>query len=172
MQPILGAALLIVGIVVAIFAVIALSRPNGQRSEGGARQTAAEQSLAGTPTPSNTSEDSSDSSSDDASGAASDDNPDAAGDVRASVLILNNTDIQGLAARAAEELRAAGWTVTGTDNYDNSIRSTAAYYDPSDPVNESAAHQLEKQFPWIERVVPRFAELPDSPIVLVVNAAF
>jgi hypothetical protein len=88
------------------------------------------------------------------------------------VVILNNTTITGLAARASAELQAAGWTVTDTRNYQNNIASTAAYYDPADPVSEQAARDLANQFPWILRVVPRFAQLPVSPIVLILNGDF
>lgn len=153
-QPILGAALLIAGLIVGVIAVVALTQPSGQRSTTGTRQTG--------------------SSDDTVAASASPTAPATSGgaSARAAVIVLNNTSIQGLASTAGADLSAAGWTVTATDNYTNDIESTAAYYDPSDPANQSAATQLQREFPWIERVVPRFAELPASPIVLVLTAAY
>lgn len=152
-QPILGAILLIAGLIVGIIAVVALTQPSGQRSPTGTRQTGSvEDTGAATSAPTTPG----------TSGAAA----------RASVVVLNNTTVQGLAGTAGADLTAAGWTVTATDNYTNNIESTAAYYDPSDPANQAAATQLQKEFPWIVRVVPRFAELPASPIVLVLTAAY
>lgn len=153
-QPILGAALLIAGLIVGVIAIIALSDPSGQRSTTGTRQTGSSDD---TPAP----------PSSPAAPATS-----AATAARAAVVVLNNTTIPGLAGRAGADLTAAGWTVTSTSNYSNNIVSTAAYYDPSDPANQVAATQLQREFPFIVRVVPRFAELPPSPIVLILTAGY
>ena len=145
--------LLIAGLIIGVIAVVALNQPSGQRSTTGTRQTGStDDTGAATSAPANPS-----------TGAAA---------ARASVVVLNNTTVQGLASTAGADLTAAGWTVTATDNYTNNIESTAAYYDPSDPANQAAATQLQKEFPWIVRVVPRFADLPPSPIVLVLTAAY
>lgn len=150
-QPILGAVLLIAGLIIGVIAVVALTQPSGQRSSTGTRQAGGATSAAPTDTATTA-----------ATGAPA----------RASVVVLNNTSVQGLASTAGADLAAAGWTVTATDNYTNDIVSTAAYYDPSDPANQAAATQLQREFPWIVRVVPRFAELPASPIVLILTAAY
>ena len=149
-QPILGAALLIVGLIVGVVAILALRDPTGQRSPTGQPQAPASGEPSATAAPTS-------------SGA---DAP------RASVVVLNNTSIQGLAASTGQLLTDAGWTVTSTSNYSNDIISTAAYYDPSDPANQAAATPLQAEFPWIARVVPRFEQLPPSPIVLIVTAAY
>lgn len=153
-QPILGAALLIAGLIAGVIAVIALSDPSGQRSATGAPRTVAATDSASAPS---------------TSSAAS---TGTTAPPRAPVIVLNNTQIPGLAATAGADLTAAGWTVTSTSNYSNNIESTAAYYDPSDPANEAAATELQREFPFIVRVVPRFSDLPPSPIVLVLTKAY
>lgn len=63
-----------------------------------------------------------------------------------------------------------GWNVTTYDeNYSNSIISTCAYYDPAVNGAKAAALALQRQYPTIKRVMPRFRELPDSPIVVVLT---
>ena len=67
------------------------------------------------------------------------------------------------------EVQGQGLAVVGTENYSNDIISSCAYYDPSDPQNLTVAQQLQAQFPGIQRVAPRFPELPDYPIVVILN---
>lgn len=162
-QQILGAALVAAGLVFGVFAIVALSKPNGahEKSSGQVANTG------GTGAPQPPVPDDSG-----ASGSAAPSSSGSAGPRKESVVILNNTDVSGLAARAKVDLQARGWIVTDTTNYSNDIISTAAYYDPSDPANQQAALELQKQFPWIMRVAPRFPELPDSPIVLILNADY
>ena len=88
---------------------------------------------------------------------------------RLPLLVLNNTTIKGLAQQAKETFTAGGWTVTDTGNLQNEIASTCAYYDPSVPGALEAATSLRAQFPAIKRVVPKFAELPAGPIVVVLT---
>ena len=88
---------------------------------------------------------------------------------RLPLLVLNNTTIQGLAEQARRTFVAGGWTVTDTGNLQNEIVSTCAYYDPTVPGAQQAATALQAQFPAIKRVVPRFAELPAGPIVVVLT---
>lgn len=88
------------------------------------------------------------------------------------LVVLNNTTVTGLAARASQEFQAGGWTVTSFGNYQNDILSTAAYYDPSVPNARQSATALQAQFPAIKRVVARFAELPAGPIVVVLTPDF
>jgi cytoskeletal protein RodZ len=172
--PILGAILVVFGVVLAVVAVVALNKPQGQSSPTGTRHT----SGTGVPTANTGSASTSTSPPSSTSPAAtptdtiSAASSPAAGTTEPSVAILNNTQVAGLAATAAADLRAGGWTVTSTDNYANNIVSTCAYYDPSDPANKAAALDMQKQYPWIRRVVARFPELPASPIVLVITAAY
>jgi hypothetical protein len=48
---------------------------------------------------------------------------------------------------------------------------TTVYYTPGDSAGQAAANELAKEFPQIERVLPRYAGLPPTPagIVLVVT---
>jgi len=46
------------------------------------------------------------------------------------------------------------------------------YYDPAIPNALAAARRLQQQFPTIKRVVPRFAELPPGPLVVVLTSDF
>ena len=87
------------------------------------------------------------------------------------LVVLNNTTVTGLAAQAADRFRAGGWTVTRSDNYQNDILSTCAYYDPSVPNAQAAAEALQAQFPTIKRVEPQFSELGsyNSPIVVILT---
>ncbi|MGN6606562.1 MAG: LytR C-terminal domain-containing protein [Jatrophihabitans sp.] len=83
------------------------------------------------------------------------------------IVIMNNTTTTGLAAQAESKFQAAGWTVTSIGTMSNNILSTAAYYDAAVPGAHRAALALQRQFPTIKRVVPRFAELAPGPVVVV-----
>jgi hypothetical protein len=89
------------------------------------------------------------------------------------LIVLNNSGTAHLAHQAAARFEAAGWTVTTTDeHYVNSILSTVAYYDPALKGAKRAALALQRQFPTIKRVVPRFPELPDGPVVVVLTTDY
>jgi hypothetical protein len=83
------------------------------------------------------------------------------------LVVLNNTSVHGLAEQAAHRFESGGWNVTSYGNLTNDIISTCAYYDPSSPGAQAAAQALRVQFPEIKRTVPRFAELPSAPVVVV-----
>ncbi|HZC72934.1 MAG TPA: LytR C-terminal domain-containing protein [Jatrophihabitans sp.] len=91
------------------------------------------------------------------------------------LIVLNNTTTTGLAAQAAQRFEGGGWTVTSVSNYQNSILSTCAYYDPAVTGAKAAATALQRQYPTIKRVAPRFAPdpgaepLPAGPIVVVLT---
>jgi hypothetical protein len=88
---------------------------------------------------------------------------------RPPLVVLNNTTVTGLAEQAAQRFTDGGWTVTSFGNYQNDILSTCAYYDPSVPGAREAAQALQRQYPTIKRVQPKFAELPAGPIVVVLT---
>lgn len=88
---------------------------------------------------------------------------------RLPLIVLNNTTISGLAESAAHRFEEGGWTVTRYGNLTNNILSTCAYYDPSVSGAQTAARALQKEFPTIKRVKPKFAELPAGPIVVVLT---
>jgi len=62
------------------------------------------------------------------------------------VRVYNNSTIKGLAARAADDFRAQGWTVAEVSNYpDGVIPKTTAYYRPGTD-EETAAKALAAAF--------------------------
>jgi hypothetical protein len=83
------------------------------------------------------------------------------------LVVLNAVGTPNLATDAAAQFEHAGWTVTHIGDYTNNFLSTAAYYDPSVPGARRAAHALQRQFPFIKRVVERFSQLPAGPVVVV-----
>jgi hypothetical protein len=85
------------------------------------------------------------------------------------LVVMNNTATTGLAAGARQRFEAAGWTVTSIGTMSNDIISTCAYYDPAQRGAKSAARALQRDFPTIKRVLPRFAELPEGPVVVVLT---
>ncbi|MFC4947485.1 LytR C-terminal domain-containing protein [Pseudonocardia sp. GCM10023141] len=89
---------------------------------------------------------------------------------RAPVRVYNNSTISGLAARAADDFRAAGWPVEQVANYPQGIiPTTTVYYRPGTD-EQAAATALGGQFGM--RVEPRFEGLTEaSPglIVIVTN---
>ena len=87
--------------------------------------------------------------------------------------MLNDTTTPHLAHQAAKRFEAAGWTVTSVDeHYVNDIASTVAYYDPTIKGSKKAARALQRQFPTIKRVVERFPELPEGPVVVVLTTDY
>jgi hypothetical protein len=143
-------------------AIVALREPNGHGATAAAGRTSALSSThAPTPTASKTHPASSaPPTADVQSGARVKDVP---------LVVLNNTTTTGLAKQAAQRFESGGWTVTRYDNYQNSILSTCAYYDPAQPGSKAAAEALQAQYPTIKRVEPKFAELPSGPIVVVLT---
>lgn len=85
------------------------------------------------------------------------------------LVVLNNTTTRGLAQQAAQRFESGGWTVSHVDNLHNEILSTVAYYDPAVANARRTALALQRQFPTIKRVVPKFAQLPAGPIVVVLT---
>ena len=162
-----GGVLAVLGIVVAVVALVALRHPNGRQARPVALRTTSTTTItapAPTPSPSTSSPSASATSTDSTSASAS------AHSVP--LVVLNSTSIQGLAETAGQRFQSAGWTVTWTGNLTNDILSTCAYYDPSDPASEAAAHELQQQFPEIKRVKERFAELPPGPIIVVLTSDY
>ncbi len=83
--------------------------------------------------------------------------------------VYNNSKIRGLAARAAQDMRAAGWSVREVGNYSaGTIPTTTVYYD--DEGQRSTADALGESFGM--RVEPRFDGIRDATpglIVIVTN---
>ena len=89
---------------------------------------------------------------------------------RGEVRVYNNSTIRGLAARAAEDLTAAGWRVVEVGNYaQDTIPTTTVYYQ-EDTDQRDDAEALGAEFGM--RVQPRFAGLANADpglIVIVTN---
>jgi hypothetical protein len=93
---------------------------------------------------------------------AGDNGASAVGASRGEVRVYNNSTIRGLAARAARDLSAAGWTVVEVGNYARgTIPTTTVYY--QEGTDQRAAAQaladqfkvrVEARFPGIESASP------------------
>jgi hypothetical protein len=84
--------------------------------------------------------------------------------------IYNNSTIAGLAARAADDLRTAGWNVAEVGNYGSGVIATTTVYFRPGTDEEGPANQLAAQFQM--RVEPRFdgiANAAPGVIVIVTN---
>ena len=96
--------------------------------------------------------------------------PSASRAARAPVRVYNNSTITGLAARAADDFRNAGWTVEEVGNYPSGIIPTSTVYYRPGTGEQAAAQRIGTEFGL--RAEPRFAGLDDaSPglIVIVTN---
>jgi septal ring-binding cell division protein DamX len=157
----IGIVVVCLGVVVLIVAVAALREPAGHVSKAasskGSASSVAKQTQTKSPSrpPAKTRTSSSTRSSTDVK--------------RTPLVVLNNTTIKGLASEAAQRFENGGWTVTDSGNLTNEILSTCAYYDESDPQAKRAAEALRAQYPVIKRVEPKFPELPDGPVVVVLT---
>lgn len=86
------------------------------------------------------------------------------------VRVLNNSKVSGLAARAAEDFRADGWTVAETGNYSEGqgvLPTSTAYFRPG-TAEESAARALAAKFNLqVAARFPGIASFDDGVIVIV-----
>lgn len=84
---------------------------------------------------------------------------------RGAVRVYNNSTIRGLAARAAQDMRAVGWSVREVGNYSGgTIPTTTVYYD--DDSGRDAADALGENFGM--RIEPRFDGIRDATPGLIV----
>lgn len=59
------------------------------------------------------------------------------------VEIFNNSRIKGLAGRTADQAKAAGWNVVGTDNWYGTIEASTVYFPPRlRPAGQALARDL------------------------------
>lgn len=94
------------------------------------------------------------------------------GAVKVPVRVYNNSTITGLASKAADEVRANGWTVADTGNYaQGTIPTTTVYYRPGTD-EEASAKELARVLR--ARVEPRFTGIEQSPagVILIVTNDF
>jgi hypothetical protein len=86
---------------------------------------------------------------------------------RPPLTVLNNSRVNGLAARAARDFAAGGWRVAATGNLRGRTPHTTVYYAPG---QEAAAAALRRQFPRIIEALPRYDGLPgDGTLTVVVT---
>ena len=159
-----GVALSVLGVVVAVVALVALRHPNGRQAKAVALRTS---TVTATSTRTQTAKPSTHAPSTPRTSAST-----SAAAHPIPLVVLNNTSTTGLALTAKHRFEAAGWTVTATDNISNDILSTCAYYDPNDPADQQAALDLQRRFPAIKRVKEKFPELPAGPIVVVLTTDY
>ena len=90
--------------------------------------------------------------------------------VKSPVRVYNNSTISGLAARAADDFRGAGWAIETVSNYPSgTIPTSTVYYRPGTS-EQAAAEAMGREFGL--RVEPRFVGLDEaSPglITIVTN---
>jgi hypothetical protein len=82
------------------------------------------------------------------------------------IRVYNNGTVTGLAAEAAADFRADGWTVITVGNYSQGIIPTSTVYFRPGTDEEAAAQELGRKFNL--RVEPRFPGIVDSTAGLVV----
>lgn len=86
------------------------------------------------------------------------------------LVVLNDSRITGLAARAAGILRAAGWPVARIGNLPARVPETTVFYDPG---QQEQAARLVAAGLGVRAALPRGSWLPDSaPLVVVVTRDF
>ena len=85
------------------------------------------------------------------------------------VVVLNQTDRAGLAARVAQVLRDKGWTVPATGNFRGVVPATTVYYPPG---AEDEALAAARGLPTEPRVRPRFGNLSTSRLTVVVTDSY
>jgi hypothetical protein len=165
-ERLVGVLVVCLGFAVLAVAIVALREPKGHVAAVQSRQTGASNVAKNSPT--------SASKSTKAQSPARSTHP-ARPVTDVPLVVLNNTTVHGLAEQAAQRFESGGWTVTSFGNYQNYILSTCAYYDPSYPGARAAAKALQRQYPTIKRVEPKFAPssdaqpLPDGPVVVVLT---
>ena len=160
-----GIILIIIGLGVAAVALIALQRPQGRQAirETGPVTSSGSESEAPSVRPSSARPQTTPARGTPPAPALASAIP---------LIILNNTAPAGAENTAQQEFQKAGWTVSYVGTLDNQILSTCVYYDPAIPNALAAAKRLQQQFPGIRRVMPRFAELPSGPLVVVLTSDF
>jgi hypothetical protein len=159
----------VVGLIVGAIAIFAVRHPKNSGTEAGTANPSASVSSSATVSTSpstNTSPTTTSSSPADSATATGSSSSSVSA---VSLVVLNNTTTAGLAGQVAKQFEQAGWTVTKSDNYQDDIISTCAYYDPDVPGAKEAAQALKATFPKIKRILPQFTELASwhSPIVVI-----
>lgn len=85
---------------------------------------------------------------------------------RPEVVVLNQSAGEVEAQEAADRLRGAGWAVSRTDTFRGTVRATTVYYPPGE---EDAARQVARELPGKTRVLPRFSNLSETRVTVVLT---
>jgi hypothetical protein len=95
--------------------------------------------------------------------------------VRAPLTVLNSTKTTGLAAKASDAFKAAGWEPAGVGGYTGGdIAASTVFFTQGDETQRQAAVQLVDAFPQLQGPTPRFFDVPagvPAPGLVVVLAA-
>ncbi|MCU1608642.1 MAG: hypothetical protein QOH09_2048 [Pseudonocardiales bacterium] len=101
---------------------------------------------------------------------AGDNGASAVGASRGEVRVYNNSTIRGLAARAARDLSAAGWTVVEVGNYARGTIPTTTVYYQEGTDQRAAAEALADQFKVrVEARFPGIESASPGLIMIVTN---
>jgi hypothetical protein len=81
------------------------------------------------------------------------------------VTVLNETQVNGLAAKVAGALESGGWATAGTGAYPGKdVAATTVYYTQGDEQQQRAAAALVAQYPQqLHGPVARFFAVPNQP---------
>jgi hypothetical protein len=84
------------------------------------------------------------------------------------VVVFNNSNVKGLAARTATRAQQAGWKVTGQDNWYGTISSSTVYY----PATMKRAAGLLAHDLGIGRVMPSVTPMSTSQLTVILTADY
>ena len=84
------------------------------------------------------------------------------------VYVFNQTSVTGLAQQVSSQLEAAGWNVSGYDNWRGFVPQDTVYFYPGD---RAAAQQLSRSFPGIGRVWPASSPMPGGALTVILAEA-
>jgi LytR cell envelope-related transcriptional attenuator len=87
-------------------------------------------------------------------------------DVRAPVLVLNASQVKGLAARTEDALVTAGWPVSGTENWSGDVARTTLFYPEQ---LQPAAETLARAFPELATLAPAQDGMRTDQLTLVLT---
>lgn len=94
--------------------------------------------------------------------------------VRVPLVVLNATNVTGLAARISSTVGGGGWESSGVGAYEgDDVPASTVFYTEGDETQRQAAVQLVDQFPELQGPAPRFFELPPeitTPGLVIVAA--
>ncbi len=156
----LSTVLAVVGTVVVVLVFLALFGQDGSSPGSAVTTQRPTPAIASTTAPSATSSPSGTSGS----GASPTTAP---SELRAPVVVLNQTGVKGLAGRTEKTLEAGGWRVTDIGDFSGTVPSNTVYFAPG---LAAQARALTGQFPQITtRTKEAFVGLPAGRLTLILT---